>query len=74
MMKTGFVPNELSNIKPITKKTPTLTAISTPRPSESCDETAVRTTGLRVGKSFNVEPQLDFTKQICLALVNGNTN
>ena len=74
MMKTGLVPNELSNIKPIPKNTPTLTAISAPLPSESCDETAVRATGLRVGKSFNVEPQLDFTKQICLALVNGNTN
>jgi hypothetical protein len=73
-MKTGFVPNELSNIKPITKKTPTLTAISMPRPSESCDETAVRATGLRVGKSFNVDPQLVFAKLVCLALVNENTN
>jgi hypothetical protein len=74
MMSNGFVPKALSSIKPITKNTPTLTAISTPLPSESCDETAVRTTGLRVGKSFNVDPQLVFTKQVCLALVNGNTN
>jgi hypothetical protein len=73
-MKTGRVSNALSNSKPITKKTPTLTAISMPRPSESCDEAAVRATGLRIGKSFNFDPQLDFTKQICLALVNGNTN
>ncbi|MFM7878799.1 MAG: hypothetical protein ACKO93_00390 [Acidimicrobiaceae bacterium] len=74
MIKTGLVPKRLSNINPIAKKTPTLTAISTPLPSESDDDAPVRATGLRIGKSFNFDPQLVFTKQICLALVNGNTN
>lgn len=57
-MKTGRVSKALSKRNPIAKKTPTLTAISTPLPSESSDEAAVRASGLRVGKSFNVDPQL----------------
>ena len=35
---------------------PTLTEISAPRPSESSDEDAPRTTGLLVGKNFNTDP------------------
>jgi hypothetical protein len=73
-MKSGRVSKALSNIKPIPKKTPTLTAISAPLPSESCDETAVRATGFRVGKSFNVDPQIVCDRLVCLTLVNGNTN
>ena len=55
-MNSGLVSKALSNIKPIPKKTPTLTAISTPLPSESCEETATRATGLRVGNNFNADP------------------
>ncbi|CAB4536384.1 unannotated protein [freshwater metagenome] len=55
-MNSGLVSKALSNIKPIPKKTPTLTAISTPRPRESCEETVARATGLRVGNNFNADP------------------
>ncbi len=57
IVKIGLVPSELSTTKPITRKMPTLTETSAPRPSESSDEDAPRTTGLRVGKNFNADPQ-----------------